>query len=113
VTGIVPTLADLNRHEPHWLWWNCDGCRRWVSAPLAPFVIRWGADASSDLLRRNPRCTKCGHSGGVLQVPSHHTIEQPQLRFQVEEGIGSIPHQLPQQHKKKAANQEGGEVAAK
>lgn len=38
--------------------------------PLAPFVIRWGADASSDVLRRCARCTVCGHKGATLMHPS-------------------------------------------
>jgi hypothetical protein len=33
-------------------------------------VIRWGPGASSDLLRRSARCTKCGRKGAVLQHPS-------------------------------------------
>ena len=86
----VPTLAELNRWEPHWLWWNCSGCSRWVAVPLAPFVIRWGADASSDLLRKNPRCTKCGHRGGLLQVPSHHSLEMPYQPFPAEHAIRSL-----------------------
>jgi hypothetical protein len=34
------------------------------------FIIRWGPDASSDLHRRSPRCTKCGRKGAALQHPS-------------------------------------------
>src|SRR5689334_20583431 len=85
----VPTLGELNRWEPHWVWWNCSGCRRWVAVPLVPFIIRWGAKASSDMLRRNPRCTKCGHRGGLLQVPSHHTDETPYLPFPIEQGVAT------------------------
>lgn len=32
----APTFRELNRHEPHWLWWNCSGCRRWVAVPSPP-----------------------------------------------------------------------------
>jgi hypothetical protein len=63
------------------------GCRRWVAVPLAPFIIRWGADASSDLLRKNPRCTKCGHRGGLLQMPSHHSLETPYQPFPTEHAL--------------------------
>jgi hypothetical protein len=40
----------------------------------APFacavaVIRWGADASSDVLRECARCTVCGHRGATFQHP--------------------------------------------
>jgi hypothetical protein len=33
-------------------------------------VIRWGAGAPSDMLRRNPRCAACGHRGGTIRLPS-------------------------------------------
>jgi hypothetical protein len=36
---------------------------------FAPLVIRWGADTSSDMLRRCARCTKCGTKGATLQQP--------------------------------------------
>jgi len=36
---------------------------------LAPLIIRWGPDASSDMLRRCARCTVCGHKGATLQGP--------------------------------------------
>jgi len=37
---------------------------------IAPLIIRWGGDASSDLLRRSARCTCCGSKGADLQHPS-------------------------------------------
>ena len=36
---------------------------------LAVPVIRWGADASSDLLRQRARCMRCGHKGATIQHP--------------------------------------------
>jgi len=36
---------------------------------LAPLIIRWGPDASSDMLRRCARCNVCGHKGATLQGP--------------------------------------------
>ena len=33
-------------------------------------VIRWGADASSDVLPQRARCTACGRKGATLQRPS-------------------------------------------
>src|SRR6516164_8603401 len=32
--------------------------------------VRWGPDASSDVLRRSARCNKSGRKGAVLQHPS-------------------------------------------
>jgi hypothetical protein len=37
---------------------------------IAPLVIRWGPDASSDTLRRSARCSKCGAKGATLMLPS-------------------------------------------
>jgi hypothetical protein len=32
---------------------------------LAPFMIRWGPDVSSDVLRRSARCTQCGQKSAI------------------------------------------------
>jgi hypothetical protein len=32
-------------------------------------VIRWGAGASSDVLRWRARCTACGNKGATIQHP--------------------------------------------
>jgi hypothetical protein len=46
---------------------------------LAPAIIRWGPDASSDVLRQRTRCSKCGNMGGVtIQGPSW---DGPHIRF--------------------------------
>ena len=37
---------------------------------LAAAVIRWGAEASSNVLRERARCTRCGSLGATLQHPS-------------------------------------------
>jgi hypothetical protein len=37
---------------------------------IAPLIIRWGSDASSDMLRRSARCSKCDHKGATLMLPS-------------------------------------------
>jgi hypothetical protein len=35
---------------------------------IAPLIIRWGPEASSDVLRR---CARCGSRGATLQHPSY------------------------------------------
>jgi hypothetical protein len=35
-----------------------------------PLVIRWGGDASSDVLRACARCSRCGRKGASLTSPS-------------------------------------------
>jgi len=56
--------------KPYWLWLRCNACGHCVAVALVPFVIRWGADASSDVLRTHARCTVCGRRGASLQHPS-------------------------------------------
>ena len=49
--GPRPTLGDLHRATP-WLWLYCEKCLHHAPLACAVPVIRWGADASSDVLRR-------------------------------------------------------------
>jgi hypothetical protein len=37
---------------------------------IAPFVIRWGPHASSDMMRERLCCSVCGRRGACLQHPS-------------------------------------------
>lgn len=73
----VATIGDLLRsHSPKWFWAYCLGrqggspCCYVRPIPLAPFAIRWGMDASSDMIRRNLVCTRCGHRGVQMVGPS-------------------------------------------
>jgi len=63
-----------DRHSPSapWLWVWCRNvrCRHKAPVALAPLIIRWGRDASSDLLRQSARCRRCGRRGADLQHPS-------------------------------------------
>jgi hypothetical protein len=61
-----PTLEQL-RHGTPWCWVVCERCLHRTLVTLVPFIICWGSDSSSDMLRRSPRCTKCGRKGAVLQ----------------------------------------------
>lgn len=66
----VPTLGALRRSSP-WLWMNCAAdCGHHRPVAFAPFIIRYGADASSDVLRRAGRCFTCGRKSAMLQHPS-------------------------------------------
>src|SRR5215831_17335546 len=67
----IATLGELHR-PPGWLWVICDRyppCQHRAPMALAPLVIRWGPDTSSDVLRRCARCQKCGHRSATLQHP--------------------------------------------
>lgn len=67
----VPTLGELRRMTS-WVWLHCwaPGCGYSRAVALAPYIIRWGADASSDLLRRSVRCSHCGAKGAEIIHPS-------------------------------------------
>jgi hypothetical protein len=67
----VATLGELHR-PPGWFWIACTRypyCGHRAPMAIAPAVIRWGPDASSDMLRQSARCQKCGHKGATLQCP--------------------------------------------
>lgn len=68
--GPVATLAQL-RASTCWVWLICDGCGRQRPAALAPFLIRWAGDASSDLIRRSARCSTCRKVGARTMHPSY------------------------------------------
>jgi hypothetical protein len=66
--GPRPTLGDLQRSTA-WVWLWCERCHHHAPFACAPAVIRWGPDASSDMLRQRTRCTSCGGKGATLQHP--------------------------------------------
>jgi hypothetical protein len=68
----VATLGELRRVSC-WLTLYCSNameCTHRAPAALAPFVIRWGAEASSDRLRKRAKCSVCGTKGAALMLPS-------------------------------------------
>lgn len=73
--GPVPTLAELRQQAP-WVWAQCwrYGCGHARPIALAPYIIRWGADASSNLLRTKLRCGRCTSLGCAIQLPSHNAV---------------------------------------
>jgi len=62
-------------------------CRLWGKLPscamplhralmaLTSAIVRWGPDASSDVLRQRVRCSKCGSKGATPQIPSWVELE--------------------------------------
>jgi hypothetical protein len=68
--GRSPTLRELQKGSC--CMWVCCGspsCDHTVPMALVPFMIRWGPDASSDVLRQRGVCSRCGHKGVTLQHP--------------------------------------------
>jgi hypothetical protein len=67
----VATIGQLRRHIS-WTWVHCINveCRHRRPMALTPLIIRWSAEASTDLLRQRARCMRCGRRGATLQHPS-------------------------------------------
>ena len=68
----VLTLGEMQRTPGGWVWVYCEaqGCGHHVPMAVAPLVIRWGPDVSSDKLRRCARCMACGRKGATLRRAS-------------------------------------------
>jgi hypothetical protein len=81
----VATLGQIHT-APHWFWVHCEGldCGHRAAMAIAPLVIRWGPDTSSDKLRRCARCTVCGHKGATLRHPSWQDAQVGWQPFPVE-----------------------------
>jgi hypothetical protein len=62
-------LEQLRRGTP-WCWVVCEACLHRRPMAFVPLIIRWGPDASSYVLRKSARCSKCGRKGASLQHPS-------------------------------------------
>jgi hypothetical protein len=72
----VATLADLRGVTP-WLWVICEHCLHRAPTARAPWIIKWGADASSNMLRRSAWCTRCGGKGATIQIPGWGGLQMP------------------------------------
>jgi hypothetical protein len=72
----VATFANLRGVTP-WLWVICERCLYRSPTALAPWIIRWGADASSNMLRRPARCTQCDGKGATIQIPGWGGLQMP------------------------------------
>jgi hypothetical protein len=81
--GPIPTLGSIRR-QTCWLWLYCRACGRGAPVALAPFIIRWGANASSDVLRRSGRCGDCGGRGVTLMNPSWQDMQTGLSPFPIE-----------------------------
>lgn len=64
--NVEPARTLGEARERHiWLWFICrrQPCVTLLSVPLAPLLIRWGAEMALDDVRRRARCTRCGGLG--------------------------------------------------
>jgi hypothetical protein len=69
--GPTPTLGQIAA-QSSWVWINCEArdCHHGAPLKLADAITRYGAAASSNVLRQRSRCTKCGAIGATLRLPS-------------------------------------------
>jgi hypothetical protein len=66
--GRAATLGEIRR-VACWVWLDCESCQHHVPLALTAAIIRWGAAASSDILRRSARCSRCGKKGATISLP--------------------------------------------
>lgn len=81
-TFKIPTLGQLHANTK-WCWLCCREyrCGHRVPIALAPFVIRWGPEESSDRLRQSAVCRKCGRRGAITIMPSWMGTERGFAEF--------------------------------
>jgi hypothetical protein len=78
-----PVTLGALRKSSCWLWLYCNKCGRGVPAALAPFIIRWGEQASGNRLRASFRCAVCGGKGATTIVASWKSMGEGAWEFPV------------------------------
>ena len=74
-----PTFREsLRSPDGKWAWVYCQvrACGHSAAVAYGSFAIRWGMDATIDLIRRRFRCSRCGNLGALLQKPSWNIYDQ-------------------------------------
>lgn len=81
----IPTLQELHETTP-WIWLYCADhqCGHHIATTLAWAVIKYGPDASTNVLRENARCAVCGKKGALIQLPSWHNAIEGVAKFPIE-----------------------------
>jgi hypothetical protein len=59
----VPDQCAVSQRLAGALW---ERCQHRSPAAIVLLMIRWGADASSDMRRQSARCTRCGRKGATI-----------------------------------------------
>lgn len=70
--NVVPARTLGEARERHiWMWLSCRTrrCAVLMAVPLAPLIIRWGADMPLGEAARKSRCTRCGGRGMEMTEP--------------------------------------------
>ena len=72
----LPTLAELiadHCRYGNWLPVHCfgKGCGRNFPVALVPLLIRWGGDATIEMLNRYSRCAACCARAGEVHIRKH------------------------------------------
>ena len=121
-----PTLDQI-RKQSCWVPLYCEqwGCQHHAPMALTPAIIRWGSDASSDMLRQRTRCSNCGHKGRVtIQGPSwcgEHpgwaplAPHDPTRADQAQDGAATkwFERRLPRRQREGVLSADDGELAGR
>jgi hypothetical protein len=83
---------------------HVDDVRSQCTNRFRSLIIRWGPDASSDVLRRKARCIRCGRKGAMLTYPSW-----------IGEDVGEQPFPVTNAHRggRKASRAGGHDIASR
>lgn len=81
----VPTLRELRRGTT-WFWLDCQHCKARRPVLLVHLMLALGVDASSDRVRSQARCRRCGKQGAATYHPSW---VDSQTGFQAFPGYGA------------------------
>lgn len=84
--GPVPTIGDLIRHKHgNWVCVYCrnDACSYSAPAALVPLAIRFGMNASSDMLRERVTCLACVRRGAPIMLTRWNVQSGANLRWAI------------------------------
>lgn len=78
----MPRTLGEARRTHLWLWARCrrTRCYHFLAMPLVPLIIRFGTEASLDVLREGFRCSECGGRGALIGEPSRDTGDRRCIR---------------------------------
>lgn len=70
--GSSTFRESLLSPDGKWVWVYCQvrQCNHKAAVAYGSFAIRWGMDATIDLIRRRFRCGRCGNLGALIRRPS-------------------------------------------
>jgi putative SOS response-associated peptidase YedK len=88
-----PTFGNcLQSRESKWMWVSCPvrECGHRAAVAFAPLAIRWGMNATTQMVRRKFRCSRCGNLGALTYSPSWNVALQSFQSYPQDRGLKLI-----------------------